>query len=318
MKSILKTIAVAAIFAGSVMAGQSAAVAEFPEKPIKVIVPYSPGGTTDVLVRLTTKYLEKELGQTIVVVNIKGAGGSVGMLEAVQAKPDGYTLGMYLTNTEVAQSVKVAAFTDDDLVPVGLIGDVYLTVTVNGDSPYKSLKDYQDAAKAKPGEVGLAMGQGTLAQFAAAMVEEGLGADLKLVNAGGGAQKKAAVLGGHVEALIEPTPGVLSQHNAGQLRILAILAPERLPFMPDIPTAKEQGVDVVSAQTNGFFAPKGTPADRVKVIADALGRLANNEEYQAKLKEMSLKWRFMAGDDFAKHMAETREAIFATGKKLGY
>ncbi len=296
----------------------SAAPAGYPEKPIKIIVPYSPGGTTDVLVRTTARFLEQTLGQSIIIVNIKGAGGSVGMLEAVNSKPDGYTFGMYLTNTEVTQAVKVAAFTDDDFEPACLLGDVFLTVTIKGDGPYKSLKDYQDAARKNPGEIGLSMGVGTLAQFSAAMVEEAMGVDLKLVNAGGGAQKKASVLGGHVEALIEPTPGVLGPHEAGQLRIAAILSPERLEFLPDLPTAKEQGVDVVSAQTNGFFVPKGTPQDRIATFCAALEKVTQDPAFIKKSRDMSLLVTFKEGAAFRQHIKDVRKTIFAIGSKLGY
>ena len=133
--------------------------AEYPDKPIKIIVPYAPGGSTDVLVRLTAQHLEPIIGQTIVIVNVKGAGGSIGMYEAAKAKPDGYTFGMYLTNTEVSMATGVASFKPEDLQPVALLGDMYLTVTAKGDGPYNNLTDLQAAAQKDPGEVGIAMGQ---------------------------------------------------------------------------------------------------------------------------------------------------------------
>lgn len=308
--------AVSAALALSV-AFASPSQAEFPQKPIKIIVPYNPGGSTDVLVRLTAKHLEPILGQQIIIANIAGAGGSVGMFEASRARPDGYTLGMYLTNSEVAMATGVASFKSDELVPVAHLGKMFLTITGKGDGPFKGLQDMKAAAEKKPGEIGVAMGQGMLAHFAAAMVEEGMGVDLNLVNVGGGAKKKAAVIGGHVDTMAEPTPGILAQHKSGQLKMLAVLAPERLPFLPDVPTAKEQGFDVVSIQTNGFFAPKGTPAENIKVIADAVAKLSDDAAYQKRLEELNLVWDYMGPDEFAAYMKTLHAQIQATAEKMG-
>lgn len=315
-KSFRGLIAVVAT-AALAFAVAASAQAAFPDKPIKIIVPYAPGGSTDVLVRLTAKHLEPILGQQVVVTNIDGAGGSVGMFEASRARPDGYTLGMYLTNSEVAMATGVAAFKPDELVPVALVGDMYLTITGKGDGPFKDLKDMKAAAEKDPGKISVAMGQGMLAHFGAAMVEDAMGIDLNLVNVGGGAKKKAAVMGGHVDSMAEPTPGILAQHKSGQLRMLAVLAPKRLPFLPDVPTAKEQGFDVVSIQTNGFFAPKGTPADRIKVVADAVGKLANDAEYQKKLEELNLVWNFKGPEEFGAYMKALHTQIQKTAEKMG-
>lgn len=314
MKSF-RTLFVAMVAGLMIVLGlSSASIADYPEKPIKIIVPYSPGGTTDVLVRLTAKYLEEAIGQTIIVVNIKGAGGAVGMLEAARAKPDGYTIGIYLTNTEVAMATGVAAFSPEDIVPTALMGDLYLTITGKGDTPLATLGDLKKAASEKPGEIGIAMGQGTLAHFAAVQLEDAIGEDLHLVNVGGGAQKKAAVLGGHVDTLMEPTPGVLAQHNAGELKIISVLAPERLPFLPDVPTAREQGFDVVSIQTMGLFVPKGTPEDRIEKISVALEKLGAIEAYQKRLKEINLIWNYKSTEELAEYVDDLRATIQKTEK----
>ena len=312
-KGLVSICAIVAVMAVATTAVQ----AEYPEKPIKIIVPYGPGGSTDVLVRLTAKHLEPIIGQPVVIVNIKGAGGSIGMYEATKAKPDGYTFGMYLTNTEVSMATGVASFKPSDLQPVSLLGDMYLTVTAKGDGPYKNLTDLQAAAKKDPGDIGIAMGQGMLAHFAAAMVEDGMGVDLKLVNVGGGAKKRAAVKGGHVDTMAEPTPGVQAQHKAGQLHILAVLAPERLPFLPDIPTAKEQGVDVFSIQTNGFFAPKEAPKDRIDTFAAAVKKLSDDSAYQDKLKQLNLVWNYMGPDEMAVYMKNLNTTINGVANKMG-
>lgn len=296
----------------------SASVAGFPERPVKIIVPYSPGGTSDTLTRLISQFLEKEIGQSIVIININGGGGAVGWTKAVGEKPNGYVLTCYSPAMALLEAIKSAKFTQNDFDPVAMVGNVYLTVTGKGGGKYKNLKDYSSAAKANPGKITLAMGRGTLSQFVAAMVGEGMKADLNLINAGGGAQKKAALLGGHVDAIIEPTPGVLPMAKTGQLQVLAVLAPNRLTFAADIPTAREQGVDVVAPFTQGLLAPKGTPKERIDFLAKALQRVAQNPEFHKKAATVSLIVEYGDSQKFASEMSKVRTNILNIGKKLGY
>lgn len=313
IRKILSTVAIGVVAAG-VFAKDAAA--EFPEKPVTIIVPYSPGGATDVLVRLTAKHLEPLLGQTITIRNISGAGGSLGMFEATQARPDGYTLGMYLTNTEIAMATGTAAFTPDSLVPVALLGEMYITVASKSGADYEDLTDLRAAAESEPGEVSIGMGQGTLSHFAAAMVESAMEVDFKLVNVGGGAEKKAAILGDHVDTMVEPTLGVQGSYLGGELNVLAVLAPERVKSMPEVPTAREQGFEIVSVQANGFFAPKGTPSEVVEVIADAVEKLSYDEEYQKSLEDLSFVWNYANSETFATYIEDLSVKINKVAKDL--
>lgn len=317
MKELLKVLSVATVGLAATATLDNGALAQFPEKPVTVIVPYSPGGSTDVLVRLTAKHLEPILGQTIVIKNISGAGGSLGMFEATQGRPDGYTLGMYLTNSEIAMATGVAAFGADDMVPVALLGEMYLTIVSKGDGPYKNVADVKSAAENDPGEISIGMGQGTLSHFAAGMFENATGADFKLVNAGGGAEKKAAVMGGHLDTMAEPTLGVQGAYKAGELNILAVLAPERLKPLPDVPTAREQGYDIVSVQANGFFAPKGTPEDRIQIIADAVEKLSGDQEYQDRLEELSFVWNYKGPQALAEYQDTLNGTVNEVAEQLG-
>lgn len=310
--------------AGLVMAALTAftvggpAVAAFPEKPVTIIIPYSPGGSTDNQVRMIAAVMEKKLGEQIIIKNTTGAGGSVGMAEAARAAPDGYTLGVYNTNTEVLQATGNAEFSSMDFVPVALFGKGYLTVTAKGDGPYQSIADFKAAAAKTPGSLSVAMGRGSLAQFTAVLFEDRLGEKLKLVNVGGGAKKKAAVLGGHEDVLIEPAASLFDMHKGGKLKILALFAPERLDSLPDVPTAQEQGVDLVAAQALGLFAPKGTPADRVKVLADAVKGVESDAETAGRLKSLGMVWDYKTGEDFRAYMNELRELVFSVKEKAGY
>lgn len=294
------------------------AFADYPKKPVRIIIPFPPGGTTDTVFRTVQPYLSKSLGTEVVIVNTKGAGGAVGTQMAADAKPDGYTIGTLQTNTMIAQAVGLGKYKNEDYEPTVSIGDMPLTLAVKGDGPYKNLKDYQAAAKSNPGKIGLAMGVGTLAHFVAQQTANELGVKLKLVNAGGGAKKKAAVLGGHVEGLIDPPPGVLGQHRAGKLRVIAVFGPQRLATMPNVATAKEQGVDLIAYQTKGFFVPKGTPASIKKKIADATCALTKNADLQKKLKNLSVIWGCRQGQDYEKYIDGIRDNVNALAKQMGY
>lgn len=299
--------------------GLAASVAaDYPEQPVRIIVPYSPGGSTDAVFRIVAEVLERELDQNVVIVNVQGAGGGIGMLEAVQAEPDGYTLGVYNTNSEILQAVGSAEFTTEQMQPVALLGDTILAVTVRGDSPYETIGEFRDAALENPGELSVAMGHGNLAHFVSVLFAEGLGADVQLVNVGSGAEKKAAVLGGHLTAMVEPTASVIGEHREGELRILAVFHRERLEGLPDVPTASEFGIDVTLPQTLGVFVPQGTPEDRVQVLTDAIAAIADDEEAMERLERLHLVWNFMPPEDFAAYREEIREAVFSVKEKAGF
>jgi len=305
------------IAAGLALAAPAKA-ADYPSKPVRLIIPYAPGGGSDSIMRPTAMYLEKYLGEKIPVVNVAGAGGSIGWTQASKARPDGYTITQLTNAMMVKEATKSANVGVNDFVPVANIGFVALTVTAKGDGPYKSLQDYFKAALEHPGQVGLAMGVGTPAQFVAKQVENALGADLKLVNAGGGAQKKAAVLGGHVDALIEPVSGVAAQHASGQLRILAVLSDKRLSFLPDVPTAKEQGFDITAGLFYGFGAPKGTPQAVVDKISDAVKDLGGDTEFRQQMAKIKFDWNYLPAKEFADLIAKEHASTMQLGKELGF
>jgi tripartite-type tricarboxylate transporter receptor subunit TctC len=294
------------------------AAAAYPEKPIKIIVMYSPGGSSDVVTRILARYLEPILGQPVVVQNVAGGGGAVGWQQALQARPDGYTLTLFLDSLPVMEATGAVDFTQDEFEPVAVWGTMPLTIFAKVDGPYQSLGDYMAAAKERPGEVGLAMGYGTPSQFVGKIVADAMGADLNLVNVGGGAQKKAAVLGGHVDAGIEPTPGMAEPYRAGQFDLLAILSDERLEAFPDVPTAKEQGVDAVHANTYAVVALKGTPEDRLEVLDQAIAQVVQDPEFLAENQKINFDITYMNRAESKAHMEKVRERMLSIGQSLGF
>lgn len=317
MRTWVRNLALGLMTAGALALG-GAADAAYPEKPVKIIVMYSPGGASDVVTRILARHLEPALGQPIVIQNINGGGGAVGWQEALSARPDGYTLTLFVDSLPVMEATKAVDFTTDDFDIISIWGTMDLTVFAQKDGKYGSLDDYRQAAMDKPGEIGLAMGFGTPAQFISKIVEDAMGADLNLVNVGGGAQKKAAVLGGHVDAGIEPIPGMAEPYRGGQFDILAVLAEERLATFPDIPTAREQGVDAVHANTYAIIGPKGIPEDRVQVIADAVAQVVEKPEFLADNEKVNFNILYMGPEGSRARIEEVRARMLDIGKKLGF
>ena len=308
----------AAVAAVSVLSGATAAQAAFPERPVRLVVMYSPGGASDVVARILAQHMEAALGQSVVVQNVAGGGGAVGWQQAKDARPDGYTLTLFVDSLPVMEATKAIDFTQDDFEPIVVWGDMSLTVFTRADGPYQSLEDLKAAAAERPGQVGLAIGYGTPSQFVGKIVADSLGVDLNLVNVGGGAEKKTAVLGGHVDAGIEPIPGMAEPYRAGQFDILAVLAEERLESFPDIPTAREQGADAVAFNTYGLLAPKGTPEDRLEVIEQAVAKVAADPEFIEANRRVNFDVKFMPRDETRDYIERVRERMLGIGRSLGF
>lgn len=305
------------LLAASVAATAIPAFAEYPDKPIEIIVGYSAGGGTDVMARTVGKYLEKELGgsASVVVKNVPGAGGQIGFTNVATAKPDGYTLGTFNLPTALA-------LTHDRKADYGLQSFSYLanfvkdpnTIVVSAASSYKSLKEFLDAAKAKPGAVTMGLSSlGGNDHFAAIMMQKASGVNFALVPFKGAALARTSLIGGHVQA----GTMTLSQTTAykDQLRVLAVLDDKRSPFRPDVPTAKELGFDVQMSSLRGIVGPAGLPKPVAEKLAKALAAVNANPEFQAMMSKQGNPMAFAAGDEFtalAKAQAGVAKQIWET------
>lgn len=313
----IRSLAVGSLTGALMIAGQAVA-SDYPTKSIAIMVPFNPGGSSDTAARAMLPFLKAELGVDVIIKNVAGAGGAVGWSQLKRARPDGYNVGLFTTSIATLQATKSANFSYSDFQPIAGVAAAYLTVTARGDSPHADLSGYVAAAKANPGKVTLAMGRGSPAQFAAVMVEESSGADFNLVNVGGGAKKKAAVLGGHADAMIEPLSSVIGQHKGGDLKVLAVLAPDRVSAAPDLPTGKEKGFDITYANLVGFIGPKGMPKEAVDRLSAALRKMTENPEYRKVAKNLTLEIKYEGTQAFGKTMEDISKANIAIGKRIGF
>ncbi len=290
----------------------------YPARNVRVIIPWSVGGMTDVLTRPIAKNLEDQFGVAFVVENKPGGGGVVGSLEIEKSKNDGYVIGTTSMSTVSAQYVSPVY---PDIHNVELISQVITipaTVTVNADSPFMTLQDLLDYAEANPGKLKNSnSGAGASAHIYAAYFEAMAGIKVNHIPYPAYAEAVTALLGGHVDMTNIPLPDVSAHVDSGDLRLLAIASEERHPSYPDVPTLKELGIDVVMGNYSGFVAPKGTDPAQIKIIDDAIGKALQDEGIRSFLIDAGYQPVYMNSTDFAGVIADAEAQLEYLVNDLG-
>lgn len=275
-------------------AAATVALAQYPEKgrPITVIVPFAAGGPSDVGVRLLIPFLERDLGTSFQVVNKPGASTQTGVTELTRARPDGYTVALVpppTTAMTYLDAERKAPYGRKDIQPVaGYTADANLVV-VPANSPFKTLKDFVEAARARPKQIRFGTsGLMTSAHFAGIALEEVTGVRFAFVHFQGAAPEVAALLGGNLDAGINGILATMPHERAGAIRVLATMDSARTKFFPDAPTTREQGYEVLSPVTFGFIAPGGTPLEIVDRLGQAISRAMEDPGLTRRLEEVAL------------------------------
>jgi tripartite-type tricarboxylate transporter receptor subunit TctC len=286
------------------IAAAPAARADYPDKPIRYLLHVSPGGATDVMARKMAQGLEKALGVSVVVENKPGGRGATQLNELAGAKPDGYTIGS-VTNSHIGafnQTLKQYDVEKFDWL-ARLVTEPFL-IAVRSDSDIKSMKDMVERAKAKPGSVVVAgFVRGSGGHFAFEMIAQAAGvpsANFRWVPFDSVGDAVTSVLGGHAEAAIAYVDLVKSHVAAGNLRVIGIMADERVPQFPDVPTLKEQGIAVDNSwqQFRGIIGPKGVPAAVKAKFGKAVEEVLKSPELQKYFAESALMSAYMPADQF--------------------
>lgn len=267
MKTKLRGTAVLrCLFAGALAAVAMTAQAQtWPSKPVKIVVPYPPGGAVDAVTRKMAQHLSAQTGQSFYVENKAGATGTIGALQVVHAPADGYTLLANDTTYALLPHIfKTLPFNHAaDLQPVAAYVFAPMGLAVKADSKFRTLKDLVAAAKAEDNKVSYGSGgAGSTPHFASEAFGTAAGAHFMHVPFKGAGEATLALLGGTIDFQLASIPGILAQVSGGKLRLLAVSADKRLPALPNVPTFAEAGVnDYVVRNFTGLWAPKGTPAD---------------------------------------------------------
>jgi len=270
------------------------AAGTYPDKPIRLIVPYPPGGATDVIGRIVGKTLSDEIGGQVVIENRGGAGGNIGAGEVARAAPDGYTLLMgALTSHSVMATLEkdtIQYNLTKDLTPAGIVGSVPLIAVVNPSLPVKTLPELVEYAKQNPNKLNFASsGAGAPQRMAMELFKQITGANIQHVAYRGSGPAMTDLVGGQVQTMTETVPAAMAFVKSGQLRALAVLTPERISMLPDVPTAKEQGLDGFNvASMFGVMAPAGTPQPILDRINAALLAGLKKDSVRAQLLEQGV------------------------------
>jgi len=290
---------ISAVFAvaATVSVVQPAGAQTFPERPIKMIVPWAAGGATDNIFRPFAPLLQKHIDQTVVIANVGGASGTVGAREAKGAPADGYTLFAVHDYIHLTYYAGLADVSYKDFEPVCRLAATPSVLTASPKTPWKTWAEFIADAKARPGQISVGATLGSTSHIFPAMVEKAASVKFKYVSYDGLAPRMNAILGGHID-LTDSNLTQKGKVDAGQLKFLAIAAEQRNQDMPSVPTLKELGINIVYEVVRGLLVPKGTPEPILAKLSEACGKAAAEAEFAAAMKNQGTRVAYLKGKDY--------------------
>lgn len=299
----------------------AAAQADFPSKPIRVLVGFAPGGSTDVLARALGQEARKSLGQELIVINKPGATGVISVAEVAAANPDGYTIGVCpsttFTLTHFVQDVRPDLL--EATSALVSIGRQRIGVLVKGDSQQRTLKEFIEYARKNQGKVSIGLpGAGTKVELIMKAIGAQENLDMSFIPFQGDAPVSAAILGGHVTAGAFSAGAWGAHVRAGTMRLLASMEEERIDYAPDVPTLIELGYPYSGSTIVYAYGPKGLPAAVARRLTDAFAEASRSTAYVEIVSKNGLDNRNpLAGDALERHLLGDRASIGAMVEKLG-
>ncbi len=306
-----------ALLGAAVAGAQVCSADDYPSKPIRMVIPYTPGGSIDTVGRMVADQLQRQLGQPIVIENTPGASGVLGSLNVRKANADGYTL-LFNASSQVYLPLVLAKNSYDaekDFTPVGQIGYVPLVVAVNNDVPAKNLAEFAALAKANPDKYTWATsGLGTTSHLSEEMINRALKLRMEIIAYKGAVPQLTDVVGGHVSAAVSPMPGVHPFVQAGRLRALAVTSKTRVPSMPEVPTVAESGIPGFELLSwYGIWGPAGMPAAVTDRLNAEIAKAVDAPALKARFAELSF---IPAKSDPAQFRQLIREDLSKIGKAV--
>ena len=315
IKSALAATAIALALPG-------AAAAEYPEKEVQLVIPFGPGGATDVLFRLISAEAEKHFGESIVPINMAGAGATRGSREVKDAKPDGYTI---LGSHDTIALSKLAGMVDysyDAFEPVILLTQTVLVISAGPDPVVSSAAEIGAYAAEHPGELKFSMIPSSTDHFFWVSFFEGAGIDMgniRLIGYPDTGEQVSAVLAGDIDFGAFNMPSAGSQYKAGTLTAIAAASEERLGALPEVPTLMEQDIPVTSATSRGIFVPKGTPQEVIDALGDAYEAALQNEELVSRIEnEFGSNVNIKRGADYVAFLEQNEAALAKAAENIDF
>ena len=305
-----------AIAAGIALLSASSAFAVYPDRPVKLVVPWAAGGDTDNIFRPFAPLLQKQLGQTVVIANVGGASGTKGAKEAKDAANDGYTLYAVHDYIHSTYYAGVADVQYTDFEPICLIASTASVLTASPKTPWSDWKALLADAKARPNQITVGATLASTSHFFPALIEKAAGIKFKYVSYEGLAPRMNAILGGHID-LTDSNMTQKGKVEAGQLKFIAIATEKRHPEMPNIPTLKELGVNVVYDVNRGLMVPKGTPPDVIAKLESSCAAAAKDPAFAQAMKLQATDVRYLGRKEYAEWLKGNDELNKTLAKDLG-
>ncbi len=304
--AVSRTMAFIVVMA-ALIATQSVLAQTWPTKPIRLVVPFSAGGNTDIVARLFAQELSKALGQPVIVDNKPGAAGNIGADAVAKSPPDGYTFVMGTVGTHAINASlykKMPYDTVKDFTPVTLLASVPNVLVIDPALPVKSVKELVAYGKAHPGKLNFASsGVGTSIHLSGEMFRITTGLDMTHVSYKGSPPALTDLMGGQVQLMFDNLPTSLPYIKAGKLRALAVTTAKRVPSLPDVPTMVEAGFPgFETGSWFGVLAPAGTPKEIITKLSTELLRILKTPEMQEKLLQQGAQPVGLGPEDFAAHI----------------
>jgi len=286
----MRLIGILAGSLGAVVALTAPALAQYPSKPITIIVPFAAGGPTDVVTRLVGAHMSKTLGQMIVVENVGGAGGSLGMTRVALAAPDGYLIGVGNMGTQSAAPALYPNLKYDparSFAQVGIVNYTPQAVVSKKAMTTNTLKEFIAYAKAQGNKISYGhAGVGSISHVAGLVFNSQFGLTPNLIPYRGTGPVLQDMVAGQIDFTVDQSLNVIPQIKAGTIKVYAVAAPARLETIPDVPTTKEAGEDFIFSAWNAMVAPKDTPKDIVDKLVDALSKALDDPAIKARYVEL--------------------------------
>ncbi|OCX65749.1 C4-dicarboxylate ABC transporter substrate-binding protein [Thioclava sp. SK-1] len=311
MKKISTLAAAAVAFA-------TPALADYPERPIQIIVPYSAGGSTDLSIRLVAESLEKHMdGATVVVRNQPGGGGTIGTSAALHGRPDGYVLGAAAQGPlGLAPHLGGTDYTLADADFIGLFARSLQVLVACADAPFSDFDTMISYAQTTPVQVGNS-GAGGANHISAEAFAKAADIQVESIPYPGSADARTACVGGHIDAMVASPAEALAASQAGQMTPIFVMEDARIDLFPDVPTAVEKGVDFTWSSWKGLIAPKGIDAAILASLRSAVEQVATDPEFVKKMTDMGELVTYEDADTFAQRAAHDSETAAGTIEDLG-
>jgi tripartite-type tricarboxylate transporter receptor subunit TctC len=280
----------------------------FPEKDITFMVPYSAGGSSDQMVRLMSKYFTDAAGVNLVIENVPGGAGNVGLTQYAAEKPDGYKVASFNTTANLQPIYGTTEYDYLEIFsPIALCVSIPIAVAVPKDSPFNTIEELIDYAKENPGKLRYGhAGIGSITHVTGELFKQQAEIDMTQVPFGSGNDALTALMGSHIDVNVASLSEVLSHHRENSIKILAMCTDKKVD---DIPVLKEMGYDVDMKVTQGICTLKDVPEDKIKVLDEIFNKVINNEEYQKELVALGMEVDYLNAEEFKVYLVAQRKVF---------